>query len=292
MSNNRQVSSSSFFSAGVTTTISISLVLFLLGLILFTIIIGRELSAYIKENISISIELSSDTSQSSINKLQKQLQESPFIKSVIYISQEEVRQNLIEDLGGDPEEVLGYIPSSSYIDLKLKSEYANPDSIKKVEASLKNYNIVKDVIFNAETVETINTNLSKIGFVLFLISLVLMFISFTLINNTIRLHIYSQRFIINTMQLVGATNRFIRHPFVLRALGYGTLAAIIANIGITGLIYFLTKDFPDLIEVIKIQNLLFIYIIVLILGLTLAFAATTLSVNKYLRMKTNNLYYV
>lgn len=288
---NYRSGSTSFFGAGVTTVISITLVLFLLGLIFFTVFIGRELSTYIKENISISIELSENTNEATINKLQKQLQNSPFVKSITYISREEVKQNLIEDLGGDPEEVMGYTPTSSYIDLNLKSEYANPDSLKVVQASLKNYKVVKDVIFNEETIETINTNLSKISLGLLVIAVILMFISFTLINNTIRLHIYSQRFLINTMQLVGATNGFIRRPFIFKALGHGVLAAIFANIGITALIYFLTKDFPDLIEVIKIQNLVIIYIVVLLLGLILVFFATTMSVNKYLRMKTNNLYY-
>lgn len=290
MSNNRQLKTTSLFGTGVTTTVSITLVLFLLGLTFFVAVMGREISSFIKENLSITIELSEDTNDVAAAKLQKQLNTKPYIKSVTFISKEDIKKDLIEELGGDPEEILGYAPASNYFDITLKSEYANIDSIKVVEKSLKGQKIVKSFLYSEDTIQMINSNLSKLGTGLLALAAILMFISFTLIRNTIRLNIYSKRFLINTMQLVGATNGFIRKPFVIKAIGYGILAAIIANIGITALVYTLTKEFPEIISIIKMQNLVGLYIIVLVLGILLPLLATTSGVNRYLKMNTNNLY--
>ncbi len=291
MSKNRQLKTTSLFGTGVTTTVSITLVLFLLGLTFFVAVMGREISSFIKENLSITIELSEDTSEAAASKLQKQLNAKPYIKSVTFISKDEIKQDLIEELGGDPEEILGYTPASNYFDITLKSEYANIDSIKVVEKSLKGQKIVKSFLYSEDTIQMINSNLSKLGTGLLILAVLLMFISFTLIRNTIRLNIYSKRFLINTMQLVGATNGFIRKPFVYRAIGYGVIAAIIANIGITALVYTLTKEFPEIISIIKMQNLVVLYVIVIVLGVLLPLLATTSAVNRYLNMNTNNLYH-
>lgn len=291
MSKNRQLKSTSLLGTGVTTTVSITLVLFLLGLTFFVAVMGREISSFIKENLSITIELSENTDEAAVSKLQKQLNAKPYIKSVTFISKEEIKKDLIEELGGDPEEILGYTPASNYFDITLKSEYANIDSIKVVEKSLKGQKIVKSFLYSEDTIQMINSNLSKLGTGLLVLAAILMFISFTLIRNTIRLNIYAKRFLINTMQLVGATNGFIRKPFVIRAVCYGVVAAIIANIGITALIYTLTKEFPEIISIIKMQNLVILYVIVIVLGILLPLMATTSAVNRYLKMNTNNLYH-
>ena len=291
MSKNRQLKTTSLFGTGVTTTVSITLVLFLLGLTFFVAVMGREISSFIKENLSITVELSEDTNEAAASKLQKQLNAKPYIKSVTFISKEDIKKDLIEELGGDPEEILGYTPASNYFDITLKSEYANIDSIKVVEKSLKGQKIVKNFLYSEDTIQMINSNLSKLGTGLLALAAILMFISFTLIRNTIRLNIYSKRFLINTMQLVGATNGFIRKPFVVRSICYGVIAAIIANIGITALIYTLTKEFPEIISIIKMQNLITLYVIVIVLGILLPLLATTSAVNRYLKMNTNNLYH-
>lgn len=293
MSQNRQFRSSSLFGSGVTTTVSIALVLFLLGLTIFVGVMGREISSFIKENLSITIELSSGTSDAATAKLQKQLNESPYVKTVTFISKDDVKKDLINELGGDPEEMLGgYTPKANYFDINLKSEYVNVDSIKVVEKSLKGQKVVKSFLYSEDTLNMINSNLSKIGTSLFVLALILMVISFSLIRNTIRLNIYSKRFLINTMQLVGATDSFIRRPFIIKTVGYGIVAAIIANIGITALIYSLTKEFPEIITIVRMQYLIALYIIVLLLGIILPGIATASAVNRYLRMNTNNLYYI
>lgn len=292
MSQNRQIRSTSLFGSGVTTTVSITLVLFLLGLTIFVAVMGREISSFIKENLSITIELSAGTSEATAAKLQKQLNESPYVRAVTFISKDEIKKELIDELGGDPEEILGYTPASNYFDVNLKSEYANVDSIKVVEASLKGQKVVKSFLYSEDTLNMINSNLSKIGSSLLVLALILMVISFTLIRNTIRLNIYSKRFLINTMQLVGATDAFIRRPFVLRTIGYGIIAAVVANIAITALIYSLTKEFPEIITIVQIKYLAVLYAIVLLLGIILPGVATASAVNRYLRMNTNNLYHI
>lgn len=294
MSNKQKFNTSSFFSAEVTTTISISLVLFLLGLTIFVAVMGRDISNFIKENLSITIELSDKDSndKNAVSKLQKKLNESPYIRSITYISKEDVKKELIEELGGDPEEILGYTPASDYFDITLKSEYANADSIKVVESSLKGQKIIKSFIYSEETLDMINSNLSKIGMGLTILAVLLMVISFTLIRNTIRLNIYAKRFLINTMQLVGATDSFIRKPFVSRSVTAGIISAVIANIGITALIYYLAKELPEIILIINTQSLLILYAVVLVLGILLTYFATRFAVNRYLKMETNNLYYI
>ena len=292
MSNKTHSSSSSFLSTGITTIVSITLVLFLLGLTTFILFMGRDVSSFIKENLSITIEIVENTTQSSINQIEKQLNESSYVKSYTYIGKEDIKKDLIEELGSDPEELLGYIPASSFFDVYLKSEYANTDSIAVIQKSLEGQTVIKSFLYNEETLHLVNSNLNKIATGSLIIGLILMFISFTLIRNTIRLNIYSKRFIINTMQLVGATNTFIRKPFLNQAILFGLLSALFANIGVTALIYILTKEFPELLSIIKPENLLFLYIIIFIIGVVITLSATISAVNKYLKTNTNNLYYL
>ena len=290
--NNRQGSSTSFFGAGMTTTASISLVLLLLGLTALVALVGQRITSYIKENMTISVEIPESMKDGDRLKLQKELHASPFVKNITYISKEDIKQQLIQDLGRDPEEVLGYNPASSCFEINLKAEYANSDSLVVVDKLLKGKNKFKNVEYNKDDIELINSNLSKVGTIMLALALVLMFISFTLIRNTIRLNIYSKRFTINTMQLVGATNGFIRRPFVNQTVVCGIIAALVANTLITVIVYALNNEYPEIIELIAMKDLLIIYAIVLVLGILLTFAATVLAVNKYLKMNTNNLYHI
>lgn len=292
MANNSEIKTSSFIGTRLTTTISITLVLFLLGVSIFIAFMGRDISIFIKENMSITIELSDKANQSSIDKLEQTLRESSFVKSITYLSKEDVKKELIQELGSNPEDLLGYIPASSYFDIKLKSDYTNKDSIIILEKQLANTTIIKSFLYNDATIQLINSNLNKLATGSLVIALILLFISFTLIKNTIRLNIYAKRFTINTMQLVGATNSFIRKPFILQAIFIGLLSAFLANVGITTLIYYLTKEFPELISIIQPQNLIILYILVFILGLVITLMGTITAVNKYLKLSTNRLYYV
>ncbi|MDH6354891.1 cell division transport system permease protein [Dysgonomonas sp. PH5-45] len=292
MANNTKTKSTSIFSSGVTTTISITLVLILLGLTILIGFAGKEFISFIKENMSISVQVSDTMDDAAIAKMQKQLEKSPGVKSVLYISKEEIKQQLIEDLGKDPEEVLGYNPASNIFEIRMLSEYANPDSVKVLEKKLLGSKIVNEFMYNESDLQMVNANLSKIGFGLIVLALILMFISFTLIRNTIRLNIYAKRFLINTMQLVGATNSFIRRPFLWRAVLSGFIAAIVANIVIALIVYGATEQYPELLMIIKPESLLIVSLVVIVLGILLTISATAFAVNRYLKMKTNKLYYV
>lgn len=293
MSNkHRQIKSATIFNAKVTTTISIALVLFLLGLTILTGFTGRGISAFVKENLTISVVISDGMDKASTDKLQSELLAKKYVKAVHFISKEEIKKQLIEDLGRDPEEVLGYNPASDCFDLNLKPEYANPDSIKVVEKDLKGQNVVKNVMYSVDDLQKVNANLSRIGAGLLVLAIVLMIISFALIQNTIRLNIYSRRFIIHTMRLVGATNGFIRKPFILGMIVSGIIAALLADLGILGLVYYFQQEYPDLLTIIDINNLILVFGAVLVLGVLLTLFATLFAVNRYLRMKSDKLYYV
>jgi cell division transport system permease protein len=292
MSDKRQPRTISLFTSGVISTISITLVLFLLGLTILVAFTGKGLAAYFKENMGMSIELAGNMDAATIQKTKEKIEANPYVKSTTYISKEEVKKQLVDDLGGDPEEVLGYDPSRSYFDVFIKSEYVNTDSIKKVEAGFKDFKLTKGLSFKEEDIALANQNLSKVGSILLILAVILILISFTLIRNTIQLNIYSKRFLINTMQLVGATNGFIRRPFIMSTVVSGIIAAILANVAITGVIYYFTNEYPELISIVTMAELLIVYGLVLILGILITVLATISAVNRYLRMTTNKLYHV
>jgi cell division transport system permease protein len=292
MAKYRQGKPYSYLGAGTTTAVSITLVLLLLGLTILVGFMGKRISSLVKENITVSLEISDEMKEADIAKLQKRLINSPFAKEVGFIGKEEIKRQLILDLGKDPEEILGYNPASSCFEVNLKAEYANPDSMKVIEKTLKGQNVIKNIAYDENDLEMVNANLSKVGAALLILALALMFISFTLIRNTIRLNIYSKRFIINTMQLVGATDSFIRTPFVRHMIALSIIAAILADILITLIAYSVIKEYPEIVSVIHINDLLIIYAAIFALGILLTFLATRSAVNRYLKMKTNNLYYI
>lgn len=292
MSEKRQFSFVSLVTAGVITIISITLVLFLLGSTFLVWFAGNGFSSYLKESMGISIELSDDLSDASIKKIQTDLEANPYIKSVVYKSKADIKADLIEDLERDPEEVLGYDPSKSYFDIFIKSDYMNPDSLPIVEKSLRGQNLTNTMYYDKNDIAKANKNLSMIISVLLLLSLILICIAVILIRSIIQLNIYSKRFLINTMQLVGATSAFIRRPFVSRMIGCGIVAAILANLGITGIIYYLKGLIPSSISIVSQQDIIIVYILVFVFGIIIPAFATISAVNKYLRMTTNKIYRV
>lgn len=292
MSNRNQGKSVSFFTAGVITVVSITLVLILLGLTALVGLTSKGLASLLKENLGITIELAADTPDAAISKMQKDLEKNEYLKSVIYISKGEIKKDLVAKLGLDPEDVLGFDPSLSYFDVYVKSEYVNPEGMAKVKASLKGKNLIQNVIYSDDVITEANETLSVAGTILFGLTIILILISFTLIRSIIQLNIYSKRFLINTMQLVGATNAFIRKPFVWRMVFNGIIAAILASFAITGIIYYVTGVFPEIVTIITSHELLVTYGIVLLSGIVISAFATATAVNRYLKMTTNKLYRV
>lgn len=278
-------------SSYLSSIISISLVLFMLGVIGILVFNAKKLSDYVKENIGFSIFLHEDVREVDANFLRKTLDASPFVKYTEYISKERAAKALKEELGEDFIDFLGYNPLSASIDVRMKAEYANQDSINKIENYLLKFKQVKEVHYQKSLVNLVNENVSKISFVIVVFSSLLLFISLVLINNTIRLSVYSRRFLINTMKLVGATWGFIRKPFLLKSVLHGLYAALIAIMMLSGIIYLVKKELGDLIDIVDIQFIVIIFGIVTVIGVLINLISTYFAVNKFLRQKAEDLYY-
>ena len=292
MAKKHKINRLTIINAKITSIVSVTLVLLLMGLTVLTFFMGNGISSYMKENMSFSVMLSEDVSDAEISNLRKNLDGMPFVKSSLFISKEEAKEQLIEDLGEDPEELLGFNPATDCIEIYLHSNYANSDSLIFVSQQIKAQTNVDDLLYRQEALDMVNDNLTKISTILLGLSLVLLFISFTLIRNTIRLSIYAKRFIINTMRLVGATNGFIRKPFVIRNIVDGVIAALLANVLIMGLLYYLSQQYADLRSVLQTNDMIYVFASVVVLGIAITYISTIFAVNHYLRMKTNHLYYI
>lgn len=278
-------------SSYVTLIVSVSLVLFLLGILGLVLINARELTDYFRESLSFSVMLDDNAKEADIRMLQKDLDAKQYIKSTEYVSKEEAAVKMKEELGEDFIDYLGDNPLPPSIDVYLVSEYTAPDSVAKIEKYILGYPFVREVVVPESLLILINENIQKISLFLLVISSFLFLIAVTIINNTIRLAIYSKRFIIRTMQLVGATRSFIRKPFLVQSLFHGFLAALIAILLLMGLLYLVEREF-FLLFTIKSTNLLILLGAVLIVaGMLINVLSTFFSVNRYLSISDDNLYY-
>lgn len=278
-------------SSSLSSIISISLVLFMLGVIGILVFNAKKLSDYVKENIGFSIFLQEDVREVDANFLRKTLDASSFVRYTEYISKDRAAKELKEELGEDFIDFLGYNPLSASIDVRMKAEYANQDSINKIETYLLQFKQVKEVHYQKSLVNLINENVSKISLVIIIFSSLLLFISLVLINNTIRLSVYSRRFLINTMKLVGATAGFIRKPFLVKSILHGLYASLIAISMLSGIIYLVKKELADLVDIVDIQFIVIIFGAVTIVGILINLISTYFAVNKFLRLKADDLYY-
>ncbi len=276
----------------ITSSISTTLVLLLLGLVVFFVLAAHNLSIYVKENINFSILISDDMKESEILKLQKKLDKEAFVKETEYISKKQALREQTEAMGTDPQEFLGYNPFTTSIEIKLHSDYANSDSIAKIEKLIKKNTNIQEVLYQKDLIDAVNDNIRNISLMLLGLAVILTFISFALINNTIRLAIYSKRFLIHTMKLVGASWSFIRRPFLRRNFWIGVLSAAVADGILWGAAYWLVSYEPDLIRVITPNVMLLVSVSVLVFGVLITWLCALLSINKYLKMKASTLYYI
>ncbi len=278
-------------SSYLTSIVSISLVLFLLGLVGLLLLNANRLAIHVKENIGFSVILKEDAREVDIIRLQKNLDAKAYVKSTDYISKEEAAQQTQEALGEDFIEFLGYNPLPASIDVKFYAEYANPDSIEAIELELNRFDEVLEVLYQKSLIHLVNENIRKISLILLAFSGLMFFITVALVNNTIRLSVYARRFLINTMQLVGATSSFIRKPFLMKSAGHGIYASIIAILLLIGVIYLIQKEFMEVISFNDVEILGILFIFVIFLGIILNWISTFFAINKYLRMKSDDLYY-
>jgi len=273
------------------STLSITLVLFLVGLLTLLVFNARYLNKYIRENIGLTLVLNEDVREVDLMQLQKLLSAQPEVKSATYVNAETAAKVLQEELGEDFIGFLGYNPLHATIDVKLFAPYTQNDSLTKLEQKFLTFNNVEEVYYQRNLVHLINENSNKISLIILVLGLVMLLIFFALINNTIRLSIYSNRFIINTMQLVGATQSFIRRPFVNKSLMQGFIGAVLANLSLLLLIISYKSQFQEIIHFNNHNLILVIFAIVFLAGLLISWLSTTLAVNKFLRLQYDELFY-
>ena len=276
----------------ITSSISTTLVLLLLGMVVFFVLSANNLSNYMRENITISVLVSDDMKEPEALKFQKQLNEKTYVKESAYISKAQALKEQTEAMGTDPAEFLGYNPLKASIEIKLNAQYANSDSIAWIEKDIKEHKKVMEVRYPQDLLDLVNRNIQRLSIFLLGLAALLTLISFALINNTIQLAVYSKRFLIHTMKLVGASWGFICRPFLIRNLWIGILAALMADVILVTTAYMLVKYEPQLIEIITPTTLFTVMASVLVFGVVITCMCAYISINKYLRMKASALYYI
>ena len=274
----------------VTLCISTSMVLVLLGLVVFSVLSSRNLSQWVKENLMVTVMLNEEVTVNDAKLLCRDLYHRPYSKNIDYISREQALKEQTAAMGSDPSEFLGTNPFSATLELRLNSDYANRDSLKWIAEELKKNPKVADIAYQVDLMDKVNSNLTKVNILLLVIAGLLTFISFSLINNTVRLSIYSRRFLIHTMKLVGASWGFIRRPFMRNGLLVGILAAIIAIIVLGGCVYGLYYYEPNMVNIITWVELAITAGAVFLFGILITSISSYISVNKFLKMSAGELY--
>ena len=274
----------------VTLCISTAMVLVLLGLVVLSVQTSRNLSQWVKENLTVTVMLSDDVSVNGAKLLCRDLYHRPYSRNIDYISKEQALKEQSEAMGSDPSEFLGVNPFPATLELQLKSDYANRDSLKWIANELQKNPKVTDVAYQVDLMDSVNRNLTKVNLLLLALAVLLTFVSFSLINNTVRLSVYSRRFLIHTMKLVGASWTFIRKPFMKQALLIGVIAAIVAIAVLGGMTYGLYYYEPNILTVITWRELTITGVAVLLFGIIITATCSYISVNKFLRMSAGVLY--
>ena len=274
----------------VTLCISTAMVLVLLGIIVFSVQTSRNLSAWVKENLTVTVMLGDDVSVNEAKRLCRDLYHRPYSRNIDYVSKEQALKEQTQAMGSDPSEFLGANPFVATLELQLKSDYANRDSLKWIVKELQKNAKVTDVAYQEDLMDNVNKNLGRMNIILLVLAALLTFVSFSLINNTVRLSVYSRRFLIHTMKLVGASWNFIRKPFMRQALAAGVIAAVLAIMVLGVGVYALYTFEPNILNIITWRELTITAVAVLLFGLIITFICSWISVNKFLKMTAGELY--
>ena len=286
----KKIFNSSVFSSSISVVISLSLVLFIVGTLFLVLINAQKLSNYVKENIGFSVMLEENTSEIECLRFLKEIDANNFSKSVKLISKEQATKELRDELGEDFVDFLGYSPLLSSIDVKLNANYANSDSLLKIKNQLNKNTNVFEVYYQEDLVKKINSNVNRIAVFLLGFCLLLLIIAFVLINNTIRLSVYSKRFLIRTMRLVGARNSFIQKPFLINGLYQGLYAAIFAVFMLIGSLQLIQKEAMNILNISDLKVIGTVFLLIFIFGVFISWISTYFSVKKYIKLTENKLY--
>lgn len=272
--------------------VSTTLVLVLLGTMGLLLVAAQTLSTHVREELAVSVVLDNSMSDQQIADYHKKLSRRSYVKNSVYISKEQVLEEQRKELGTDPVEFLGYNPYEASIELSMKPEFANNESLATIEKELRSDKGVKEVIYHKELIEAINSNIHKIGAALLVLFVLLAIIAWSLIGNMVRLTIYSKRFLLHTMKLVGATWGFIRRPFLVHNMWIGLFSGILANIILGSALYFIAQREPGVMTVLPKEWLAIVAGSIILFGITITVLCAFLSVNRFLRMRAGDLYFI
>ena len=274
----------------VTLCASTAMVLVLLGIIVFSVLTSRNLSAWVKENLTVTVMLGDDVSVNEAKRLCRDLYHRPYARNIDYVSKEQALKEQTEAMGSDPSEFLGANPFVATLELQLKSDYANRDSLMWIIYELQKNPKVTDVAYQEDLMDNVNRNLGRMNIVLLVLAALLTFVSFSLINNTVRLSVYSRRFLIHTMKLVGASWGFIRRPFIRQAIVVGIVAALLAIVVLGAGVYALYTFEPNILNIITWRELVITAVAVMLFGIIITSICSWISVGKILKMSAGEIY--
>tara|TARA_Y100001954_G_scaffold228648_1_gene273360 strand:+ start:1351 stop:2229 length:879 start_codon:yes stop_codon:yes gene_type:complete len=278
------------WSSSASVILSLSLVLFVVGLLSLVLLNSQKLSNYVKENIGFTIMLKDSIPQLEEMTFRKELEAEPYTKKTKYISKQQATEKLMKDLGEDFVSFLDYSPLLPSIDVKLNADFANTDSLEKITIKLSKNPVVYETYFQKDLLKKLNSNTKRLSFFLLIFSVLLFLIAFALINNTIRLSVYSKRFLIKTMGLVGATNNFIQKPFIIKSIYQGVYSSIFAVFMLIGAIKLIQKETLKILDVSDLKLIGIVFALMFLIGILLSMASTFFAVKKYIKLTDDQLY--
>ena len=290
-SNDNKIMRRRLANAYLSSVISISLVLFLVGLASLLLVNAKGVSDYFKENMQVSVMMKQTVSDEEALEFRDDLEKERFIKSTVFISREQGERELADQLGDDFLDIFETSPIPASIDVTLNADYVSADSLEVVKGEIAASSLVDEVVYQKSLVDALNANLNRISMIIAVFVALLLFISYVLINNTVRLNVFARRFTIHTMKLVGATRSFIRAPFLVQSAFQGVFAAFIAIIALIAVLYFMRSGFEQLFEIFRLDLLLAVMGIVVVSGLAICLLSTWFVVNKLVSLKKDELYY-
>lgn len=278
-------------SSYLSVIISISLVLFVLGVFGILLLNAGNIARGVRENFAITLLLEDNAPEMEVRQFQKKLEFAPYVKSTEYISKEEAAEDLKKELDEEFVDFLGYNPLLNSIDIRLKAEYVNEEKLTEIEEEFSAESFIREVVYDKPLIQMMNENIERIGLILLGGSILLSLIAIGLINSSIRLSIYSRRFLIKTMQLVGATKTFIRMPFIWRSLRHGIYGSLVASALLALLLYYLSVKIPGAGELQSMIDMVILFGGIFVAGIAISLACTFFALSKYLKLTTDQLYY-